>query len=228
MDDLIVAVLGAILLAFVMSIAIAWAACILVVGAAGTSVWALARGVGSFTGDFVTSIGTRGGAHRAPRDPEPAFELYVLGQLFADYRFALAHAVNVLADVRGQLSAFADRLSGKATLPLSIGAVIGGYIGTGVAGVAGVLAGVCVGLVVALAAAASWMLICGLRLADAVRRRVRHASYECPEDHERFSLPVYVCPSCGAEHARLVQPTLRMLKPERACGKDDLPTTVTK
>ncbi len=226
MDDLIVAILGAIAFAFVAAVAIFVAIATLMLTATGTSVWALARGVGSFTGNFVTSIGERGGTRRTPRDPEPAFELYVLGQLFADYRFALAHAVSVLAEVRKQLSAFADRWSEGATLPLSIGAVLGGYIGTGVAGLVGVLAGVCVGLVVALAAAASWVLIGGLRLADALRRRVRHASYECPEDHERFSLPVYICPSCGAEHARLVPGRWGIFKRECGCGKTALPTTV--
>lgn len=226
MDDLIVVVLGAIAAAVAVAFAVVVAVSILAATAVGASVWALAEGVGAFSGSFATSIRERGGARRVPRDPEPAFELYVLGQLFADFRFALGHATTVLADVRKKLSTFADKWSEGVTIPLSIGAVVGGYLGTGVAGIIGLLAGACVGLVVGLASGVSWVLIWALRLADVARRRIRHASYECPVDHERFSLPVYVCPSCGAEHVRLVPGRWGILKRECSCGKTALPTAV--
>jgi hypothetical protein len=70
------------------------------------------------------------------------------------------------------------------------------------------------------------VLIGVLRGAEAVRRRVRRASYECPVDHERFPLPVYVCPGCGAEHRRLVPGRWGIIKRECECGKVALPTMV--
>ncbi len=226
MDDLVVFLLGAMAAAVAVAFAVMVAFTILAATAVGAGVWALAEGVGAFTGSFAASIGERGGSRRVPRDPEPAFELYVLGQLFSDFRFALQHAAGVLAEVRKKLGVFAAKWSEGVTLPLSIGAIVGGYLGTAVAGSVGILAGVCVGLVVALATGASWMLIWCLRLADAIRRRVRHASYECPMDHERFSLPIYVCPACGAEHARLVPGRWGILRRECSCGKTALPTAV--
>jgi Double-GTPase 2 len=228
MDDLIVGLLAAFVFIVVAFFAIVAAICVLAATAAGTSLWALVEGLRSFTATFVKSIGERGGARRQVRDPEPAFELYVLGQLFADFRFALQQAAEALAEVRKRLSAFADKWSEGATLPLSIGAVVGGYLGTAVAGLGGVLVGACVGLVVGVATAGSWTMIWILRLADAARRRIRHAAYECPVDHERFPLPVYVCPACSAEHKRLVPGRWGIFKRECRCGKTALPTTVIR
>jgi hypothetical protein len=225
-DDLILVLLGAMAAAIAVAFAIFVAVSILAATAVGAAVWALFEGAGAFSGSFAKSIRDRGGERRAPRAPEPAFELYVLGQLFADFRFSLSHAGGVLAEVRGKLGTFAAKWSEGVTIPLSIGAIVGGYIGTVVAAVIGVLAGAFVGLVVVLASGVSWLLIWGLRLADAVRRRIRHASYECPVDHERFALPVYVCPACGAEHERLVPGRWGILKRECACGKTALPTAV--
>jgi hypothetical protein len=225
-DDLILVVLGAMAAAVAIALAIMVAVAILAATAVGASVWALAEGVGAFSGNFAGSIRERGGARRVPRDPEPAFELYILSQMLIDFRFALGHAAGVLTDVRKKLGGYAAKWSEGATIPLAIGAVVGGYLGTAVAGIVGVLAGLFVGLIVALAYGVSWTLIWALRLADLARRRIRHASYECPMDHERFSLPIYVCPSCGAEHKRLVPGRWGILKRECRCGKTALPTAV--
>ena len=104
--------------------------------------------------------------------------------------------------------------------------MVGGYVGTLFAGALGVVCGVAVAAVVGVVAGISWVLIWLLRVADALRRRIRHASYECPTDHERFALPVYVCPACGAEHRRLVPGRWGIFKRECKCGKTALPTTV--
>jgi Double-GTPase 2 len=224
--DAVVGMLAVALVVTIVAIAIAVAVAILAVSATMTSAWALAQGVGSFSGRFSGSVRERGGSRRKPLAPEPAFELYVLRQLFADFRDSLAHAAGVLAGVRGRLTSFAERWSEGPTLPMSIGAVMGGYIGTAVAAVGGLLIGGLVGLVVLLATAGAWVLILLLRVAEAVRRRIRHASYECPVDHERFTLPVYLCPACGAEHSQLVPGRWGILKRECQCGKTALPTAV--
>ena len=139
---------------------------------------------------------------------------------------SLEHAAGVLGATRGQIGGWSAKYQKGATWPLAIGAIVGGYFGTVFAGVLGVVCGVLVAVLVVALAGVSWLLIWLLRLADAVRRRVRHASYECPTDHERFALPIYVCPGCGAEHRRLVPGRWGIFRRECRCGQTALPTTV--
>jgi hypothetical protein len=226
MDDLIVFLLGAFLFAIVAALAVFAAVAVLACAMAVTTAWAFGAGLSAFTGDFRGSVLTRGGQRRAPRDPEPAFELYVLGQVFADFRHGLEHAASVLGATRGQISGWSVKYQKGATWPLAIGAIVGGWVGTLFAAALGALCGLLVAMLVAVIAGISWVLIWLLRIADAVRRRVRHASYECPADHERFPLPVYVCPACGAEHRRLVPGRWGIFKRECRCGQTGLPTTV--
>ena len=226
MDDLILILLGAMLFAFVAMLALFAAAAVLATTMVGTTLWAFGEGLAAFTTDFKTSVLTRGGKRRSPRDPEPAFELYVLGQVFADFRHALEHAAGILGTTRGQIAGWSTKYQKGATWPVAAGAVVGGYVGTLFAGALGVVCGVAVAAVVGVVAGISWVLIWLLRVADALRRRIRHASYECPTDHERFALPVYVCPACGAEHRRLVPGRWGIFKRECKCGKTALPTTV--
>lgn len=226
MDDLIVFLIGAFVFAIVATLALFAAAAVLAGAGVVTSAWAFGAGLAAFSGDFRASVLTRGGQRRTPRDPEPAFELYVLGQLFADFRHALEDAAGVLGATRGQIGGWSAKYQKGATWPLAIGAIVGGYFGTVFAGVLGVVCGVLVAVLVVALAGVSWLLIWLLRLADAVRRRVRHASYECPTDHERFALPIYVCPGCGAEHRRLVPGRWGIFRRECRCGQTALPTTV--
>jgi hypothetical protein len=224
MDDLILILLGAMLFAVVATVALFAAAAVLATAMVGTTLWAFAEGFAAFTGDFKTSVLTR--ARRSPQDPEPAFELYVLGQAFADFRHALEHAAGILGKTRGQIASWSAKYQKGATWPVAIGAIVGGYVGTLFAGALGVVCGVAVAIVVGVIAGISWALIWLLRLADALRRRIRHASYECPTDHERFALPIYLCPACGAEHHRLVPGRWGIFKRECKCGQAALPTTV--
>jgi hypothetical protein len=226
MEDLILVLLGAMLFVVVATLALFAAAAVLATAMAGTTLWAFGEGLAAFTGDFKASVLTRGGQRRSPRDPEPAFELYVLGQVFEDFRHALEHAAGILGSTRGQIAGWSKKYQKGATWPVAAGAVVGGYVGTLFAGALGVVCGIAVAAVVGVVAGISWVLIWMLRLADALRRRVRRASYECPTDHERFALPVYVCPSCGAEHPRLVPGRWGIFKRECKCGKTALPTTV--
>jgi Double-GTPase 2 len=228
LEDLIVVLLGAMLVAVAVAVAIMVAVVLAATSAAVAAIWAFGSALGVFTGVFAESVAARGGERREPREPEPAFELYVLSQLFADFIHAGKAAGEALAKVRLNIAALADRWSEGPTLPLSIGALLGGYVGTAIAALGGAIAGCVVGIVVLLTSGAAWLLIWMLRLADALRRRVRHASYECPIDHERFSLPVYVCPACSAEHERLVPGRWGIFKRECACGETALPTTVLR
>lgn len=226
MDDLIVVLLGAVVFAVVAALAVFAAAAVLAGALVLAGCWAFGAGLEAFSRDFAGSVGARGGARRKPRAPEPAFELYVLGQVFVDFRHGLEHAAGVLGTTRGQIAAWSVKYQKGASWPVAVGAVVGGYVGTVFAEALGAVCGVLVAIVVGAVAGVSWMLIWLLRFADGVRRRVRHASYECPTDHERFALPVYVCPACGAEHHRLVPGRWGIFKRECGCGQTALPTTV--
>lgn len=226
MDDLIMVLLGATLFACVAVLAAFAAAVVLAGTVLVVSFWAFGAGLEAFSKDFGGSVAARGGARRVPRAPEPAFELYVLGQVFADFRHGLEHAAGVLGVTRGQIAAWSGRYRQGASWPVAVGAVVGGYVGTLVAGILAAFCGVLVAIVVGVIAGISWVLIWLLRCADGVRRRVRHASYECPTDHERFALPVYLCPACGAEHRRLVPGRWGIFRRECGCGQTALPTTV--
>ncbi len=226
MDDLILVLLGAFVFAAVATLAVFAAAVVLVGALVAGSLWAFAAGLEAFGKDFGGSVAVRGGARRVPRAPEPAFELYVLGQVFADFQHGLEHAAIELGSTRSQIAGWSVKYQKGASWPVAVGAVVGGYVGTVFAGMLGVMCGILVAVIVGVVAGVSWLAIWLLRLADGIRRRVRHASYECPTDHERFALPVYVCPACGAEHRRLVPGRWGIFKRECKCGLAALPTTV--
>lgn len=226
MDDLIVVLLGAVLFAFVAMFAVVVAALVLAGALVGAGLWAFGAGLDAFSKDFGGSVAARGGARRLPRAPEPAFELYVLGQVFADFRHGLEHATGVLGSTRSQIAGWSVKYRKGASWPVAVGAVVGSYVGTVFAGVLGVACGVLIAVVIGVVVGVSWVLIWLMRLADSVRRRVRHASYECPTDHERFALPVYLCPACGAKHQRLVPGRWGIFKRECECGLTALPTAV--
>ena len=226
MDDLVGGLLVLTLAAVAIAIAIAVAMAMVVAGAGVGASIALVQGSAAFLADFGASLRTRGGSRRAPLPPEPAYELYVLGQLQRDLRHALETGWGALNRFRGSCAVFADRYGEGWTMPLAIGAVIGGFAGTAIAAVAGVLVSIPIVALTLLGTGGAWLLVGALRVAERIRRRVRRASYECPVDHERFPLPVYVCPACGAEHRRLVPGRWGILRRECACRSTSLPTMV--
>lgn len=59
---------------------------------------------------------------------------------------------------------------------------------------------------------------------DFVYRTFKRISSVCPSCQYRFDLPTYICPSCGAEHTRLVPSQYGIFKRKCQCGAK-LPTT---
>lgn len=192
---------------------------------AGVTVVGL-RGTVEFLRSLAQRVQTRGGTARTPLPPEPAYELYVLHQLRRDLRSAGEDAWTSMMQLRAWTAQFASRHGEGVTMPLAIGAVVGGYVGTGVGAAVSILLALPVLLVAAIIMGASWVAIGGLRAAEWLRHRARRTSYECPVDHERFALPVYVCPGCGAQHKRLVPGRWGVIKRECQCGRVALPTMV--
>jgi hypothetical protein len=225
MDDLIGGMLMLTAVCAIIALAIAVAVAMAGLGAAVGSVLVGLRGTGVFIGDFAQRVRSRGAADRQPVAPEPAFQLYALGQLRADVRRSGELAWDAMQDARRLTSTFAAKCDG-AWMPLGVGALIGGVLGTGVGAVITGVLTLPIFLVSGVVMAGAWLMIGTLRLAEAARRRVRRTSYECPVDHDRFPLPVYVCPACGAEHRRLVPGRWGVFKRECQCGRVALPTMV--
>jgi hypothetical protein len=226
MDDLIGGLLMLMVAAVVIGALIAVALGMVAVSAGVGSLIVGLRGTAEFLASLTRRVRSRGGAARQPLAPEPAYELYVLGQLRRDLRSAADDAWAAMQSTRALTAQFAASHDEGVTLPLGIGALVGGYVGTAVGVVIGALLTLPVLIVAGVIIAGSWLLIGVLRGAEALRHRIRRTSYECPVDHERFPLPVYVCPSCGAEHRQLVPGRWGVIKRECECGKVALPTMV--
>lgn len=220
---------GLVMLAFfatVIAILIGIALAMVAASAAIGGVIVAIRGFAAFVSALAARIKTRGGTDRRPKDPEPAYEIYALGQFQRDLRGAYEEAWAAMHAARRSAESFASSLDDGVTMPLSIGIVVGAYVGMGVGAVLNAVLTLPFVLVGALVIAGAWCLIGLLRLAEAIRRVVRRTGYECPVDHKRFPLPVYVCPGCGAQHARLVPGRWGILKRECRCGRVALPTMV--
>ncbi len=226
MDDLIGGILALVVGLVVLSVVIAAAVVAFAAGAAGGAVIGLGQGSVAFVSDLGGSVTSRGRERRQPRPPEPAFQLYVLGQLKDDLSAALEHAWKEMLNFRAACVTFAERYNKGWTMPLAWGVVAGGYLAP--------IVGACLGLIIAapilivagLLIAGAWLLVGVLRVIEAARRKLRHTAYECPQDHERFPLPVYVCPGCGSEHRELVPGRWGIFRRECACEAVALPTTV--
>ena len=226
MDDLIGGLLALMLMAIAAMVALAAAFAAFAAGAAGGALLGLGQGPVAFVTDLSRSITTRGRERREPLAPEPAFQLYVLGQLKSDLAAALSHAWNEMLKFRASCERFAEPYKEGWKAPLGWGIIAGGYLAPVIGAALGLIVAAPILLVAGIMIVGAWILVGGLRLAEAVRRKVRRTAYECPHDHERFPLPVYVCPACGAEHRQLVPGRWGIFRRECACEKVALPTTV--
>ena len=81
MDDLIGGLLALMVGLVILTLALAAAFAAFVTGTAGGALLGLGQGSLAFISDLSRSVTSRGRARRQPLAPEPAFQLYVLGQL---------------------------------------------------------------------------------------------------------------------------------------------------
>lgn len=226
MDDLIGGLLALMVGLMILTLALAAAFAAFAAGTAGGAVVGLFQGSVAFVSDLWRSITTRGRARRTPLDPEPAFQLYVLGQLKSDLGAALDHAWKEMLKFREKCVEFGRRYQEGWTTPFAWGVIAGGYLAPVIGAALGMVIAAPILLVAGIMIVGAWVLVGVLRLLEAARRRVRRTAYECPHDHERFPLPVYVCPGCGAEHRQLVPGRWGIFRRECACEQVALPTTV--
>lgn len=226
MDDLIGGLFVLMIGLVVLSVVVMAAVAAFVAGAAGGAVVGLGRGSVAFATDLGGSVVSRGRERRQPLPPEPAFQLYILGQLKDDLQAALEHAWEAMLSFRETCNQFAENYKSGSTMPLAWGVIAGGYMAPVLGAGLGLIVAAPILIVAGLLIVGAWLLVGLLRLAEAVRRWIRRTAYECPHDHERFPLPVYVCPSCGSEHHQLVPGRWGIFRRECSCENVALPTTV--
>jgi Double-GTPase 2 len=226
MDDLIGGMFALAVAVVVVTLLVAAAVAAFALGAVGGALMGLGQGSVVFANDLGGSVWARGRERREPRPPEPAFQLYILGQLQKDLEAAFKRAWAAMLSFRETCNRFAAKYEDGVTTPLAWGVVAGGYAAPFLGAGLGLLVAAPILLVAALLIAGAWALVWLLRLAESVRRLLRRTAYECPHDHERFSLPVYVCPSCSAEHRDLVPGRWGIFRRECSCESVALPTMV--
>ena len=226
MEELIGGLLALAAAIVIVSVLIAVALAAFALGAAGGALLGLVQGSVTFVSELGGSLRSRGRGRRQPLAPEPAFQLYVLGQLRTDLEAALTRGWEEMLSFRAGCERFAAKYQGGATTPLAWGVIAGGYTAPLIGAALGLLVAAPILLLSGLLIAGAWLLVGLLRVAEAARRRLRRTAYECPHDHERFPLPVYVCPACNAEHRQLVPGRWGIFRRECACEKTSLPTTV--
>jgi hypothetical protein len=226
MDDLIGGMFALAIATVVVMALIAAAIAAFALGAAGGALIGLGQGSLAFASDLGGSVGSRGKSRRKPRAPEPAFQLYILGQLKDDLEAALKRAWKEMLSFRATCVRFAAQYEKGVTTPLAWGVLAGGYIAPVIGAGLGLIVAAPILIVAGILIAGAWLLVWVLRLAEATRRRLRRTAYECPHDHERFPLPVYVCPNCSAEHRSLVPGRWGIFRRECSCEAVALPTMV--
>lgn len=226
MDDLIGGLLAMMLGLMILTLVVAAACAAFLIGAAGGALLGLYQGTVAFVSDFGGALLNRGKGRREPLAPEPAFQLYILGQLRADLQTGLEAAWNEMQSFHKKSAEFAGRYNKGLTTPLAWGVIAGGFVAPYAGAVLGLIVAAPILFVAGILIVGAWALVGVLRVAEAARRRLRRTAYECPHDHERFPLPVYVCPGCGAEHRQLVPGRWGIFRRECACEKVALPTMV--
>jgi hypothetical protein len=226
MDELIGGLLALMVAAVVVTVLVAAAIAAFVLGAAVGALIGLVQGIVAFCESFGHSMVTRGKDSRRPLPPEPAFQLYVLSQLRTDLGTAMDHAWKEMVGFRDGAVGYAAKYNKGATTPLAWGVMAGGYSAPIIGAGLGLIVAAPILLVAGVLIVGAWCLVGLLRLAEFVRAKVRRTAYECPVDHERFPLPVYVCPGCGAEHHNLVPGRWGVFRRDCECGDVSLPTTV--
>ena len=171
---------------------------------------------------FVTmwrGIVHRGGDGALQGPGEPAFRAYYRSQVWRDLRTAAAIAWQRAVAETGRIQALVSQ-TGDDWYWVAFRFILlaYGYIGLVVGGALFALVGLVPASLVALFAAAAWAVGAPLRGLERLRRKRQGTHFDCPECHDRFGLPVYVCPSCSAKHHELAPGPFGVLRHRCTCA----------
>jgi hypothetical protein len=214
MEDLIWITVVAAVAAAVVAAAIALAAI------AGTiaAVAVFGAAAHGFTLTMKRGILHRGGASAARGAIEPAFFAYYRSQVWQDLRLATITGWARAGEETARIRALVPQDGGGLATVFRVVLVVYSWIGLAVGTLLAAVVGLIPALLVALSAAAAWALGAPMRAAERLRRQRSGAHFDCPECHDRFALPAYVCPSCGERHKQLAPGPYGVMKHRCICG----------
>ena len=177
---------------------------------------------GAATHGFGTTM-WRGIVHRggdaAQQGPgEPAFRAYYRGQLWADLKIAAGTGWQRAVAETARVQALVPPSSEWYVAVFRGFLLVYGYIGLVVGALAGALLGLIPALIITLFAGGAWAVGVPLRTLEQLRRKRQGTHFDCPECHDRFALPVYVCPVCSARHRELAPGPFGVLRHRCTCG----------
>lgn len=220
MEDLI----WLLLVATVAVIVVCLALTLLVLLASIAAVCVFGAAVYAFAATFARGILHRGGQAAASGPSEPAFRAYYRGQVWRDLNLAVGAAWSAAKGETDRIRRLVGRQSGgpqgSATLTTVIGwaFTVYAYIGLVLGAILTAVIGVVPALIILLVAGVAWAVGAPLRGIERLRRRRTGAYFDCSTCHDRFPLPVYLCPTCDARHKELSPGPFGVLSHRCTCG----------
>ena len=160
----------------------------------------------------------RGGAAAAAGPDEPAFIAYYRLQVWRDLKLAAATAWARAGDETARIQALIGQGCDWYIVVFRMILVVYGYIGLAIGAALGALVGLVPAALIAIFSAAAWAVGVPLRALERNRRKRQGTNFDCPECHDRFALPVYVCPSCSAKHRELAPGPFGVLRHRCTCA----------
>lgn len=220
MEDLIWILFIAAAVVVVVSIAVT----LLAVLGSIAAVCVFGAAVYAFTVTFARGVRHRGGAAAASGPDEPAFRAYYRGQVWRDLKLAAGAGWVAARHETDRIRAIVDQQGGTPQGRSTLAQVIGwaftvyAYIGLVVGAVLAALIGIVPALVILIVAGVAWLLGAPIRGLERLRRRRTGAYFDCSTCHDRFPLPVYVCPTCDARHKELSPGPFGVFSHRCVCG----------
>lgn len=160
----------------------------------------------------------RGGAAAAQGPDEPAFRAYYRSQVWRDLGNATVTAWRRAGEETARIQTLVPQRDGWYLAVFRVILIVYGYLGLVVGALLGVIVGIVPALLIALSAGGAWALGAPLRGLERLRRQRRGTHFDCPECHDRFPLPVYVCPNCNAKHRQLAPGPFGVLRHRCTCA----------
>ena len=177
---------------------------------------------GAATHGFFVTLGRgivhRGGAGALQGPGEPAFRSYYRAQVWRDLRIAAATAWERAGDETTRIQTLVGQGTSWQAAVFRFILLAYGYIGLVIGALLSALVGIVPALLIALFAAGAWAIGAPLRGLERLRRKRRGTHFDCAECHDRFPLPVYVCPTCAAEHRQLAPGPFGVLRHRCTCA----------
>ena len=177
---------------------------------------------GAATHGFFVTLGRgilhRGGAGALQGPGEPAFRSYYRAQVWRDLQIAAVTAWQRAGDESARIQTLVGQGTTWYAAVFRFILLVYGYIGLAIGALLSALLGVFPALLIAIFAAGAWAIGAPLRVLERLRRKRRGTHFDCPECHDRFALPVYVCPTCNAEHRQLAPGPFGVLRHRCTCA----------